>query len=366
MCVLFFVMTYHQFALSQSDDIKSLVLSESVRLRHSMPLQYHIRLSILTTKSSPSRIQMRNVSIWRLRDKYRCDVSIVSDSQDPESDGSRDITCRNCDRSGYAIQTRCGNSSYRAVANFIPIDADFDKKDAWHIDWRGLGLLGEEIESYSSMPMSARHDFFVKSKNVSVTDLNLEGSDCKLISHKRVEDRQNRYYQSETYYCKEFNLNPIKHSVSSDQYGMSAATEIKYQLLHGKYWYPLSLRTERKSGGQQTSEQIITIVHADFITPVNDRIFSLESMSLDNNQPIAFPEYKSIKDFPVWRNGKLDKKFTVEMLSREVDDLLGKSKAPTADQVPFMVRNVWLYYLAAAILILISILLIRQARKAQR
>ena len=56
-------------------------------------------------------------------------------------------------------------------------------------------------------------------------------------------------------------------------------------------------------GDKVESEETITVLVADFDTPIDPTVFTLAGLNLNDGQRIAYPDVPA-EDQPVWRNGK--------------------------------------------------------------
>jgi hypothetical protein len=351
----------------QNDNIT--ISQASTVLRGKMPQNYVITCSVATTISSgqgnpdESLTELKNISVWSMSGKFRTDIQYISSSLASENVGYRFVSCRNCDRSGFAITTACGSDKSRSTVKYNPINSSYDKTDEWNIDWRGLGLLNHPISKYHVNPWTQQNDYIAKYANTLPALDNVFGKKCTSLTQSKPGTASEADFTVTTSYCPEYSLNPVKHFASSKAHDMDTFTEIRYREIHPGVWFPESLIHTKTTKGKITFSETLTIISADFVSPIDEKVFTLEGLSLDDYQPVAFPEYKDIKDFPVWRNGKIDKNYTTEMMVKDAYNSLQGSQQPTPDTLPFMQRNSWIYYVGSGLLIVLAAVLFRKARR---
>lgn len=258
-----------------AQDDKASVLAKALASRKALPKQYHI---VLTESDSvgPNKPhhQFREISVWSKNDALRTDAFKKSSSFDPGGVGWREITCRNCERPGYAIKTRAGGGTSLVVADFSKLDAAFDAADYWRIDWRGLGLLQDSLDGYAKEPYTQTLDLLAVHANDAAEVKPLNGFPCLVLtSIPKGDVRLTRT----CWFRPDLGMNPVLCEDAASDWDFKKRTEVEYRKVGNlDAWYPSSVRHTRTQGGRLVFDEKLSVLLADFESPVADSVFTLD------------------------------------------------------------------------------------------
>lgn len=346
-------------------DGKTDVLVKAVAARRSLPSQYRVELTRTFTLSAgvKSQSQITEITVWSKKDSLRTDVVKKSSSADPDGVGWREITCRNCERPGYGVRTRAGRSISLAVVDLSRMDAEFDRLDQWRVDWRGLGLLPGGLDDYARKPYANAIDLLASRASDVVARKSLNGFPCLVLTSSPQGDVR---LTRTCWFRPDLGMNPVLWEDEVLASDFKRRTEIEYrQFASLGTWYPSSIHHTETRAGETVIDENLTIRLADFGTPVSDNVFTLAGLRLDNHQPVALPETPQVKDYPVWKDGKLDKTYTAGKMAAEAHDFLineSDKAPPQPDHAPPR----WPYYLGSVVIAFFGLILLLFARKARR
>lgn len=353
---------YGPIAIAAGQD-KNAVVAQVMASRKALPGEYHLEFTVVTKRAQagvPESPESSKVSVWSRGSLLRTDELVLSGALNKKDIGRRVIRCRNCERPGYSLFTKVGSKSAINIVEFNKIDAEVDRNDGWRIDWRGLGLLGYGLAQYGQFPMTQTMDMITGVSNCTVESVHLGETACVLVT---VPVRSARGMEnSRVWFGKDVGLNPVRFE---DAGGILQTTDITYQKIKNlNAWYPKTIRHIRNQGGRVFFDESITVESVSFGERLPDETFQLSGLKLDEQQPIAFPEIKRANDFPIWRNGKLDREYTGEM--QALDGIAWREQqsnlsSPVPDRAPPSDR--WYYYSGAAFLVILAGLLAYFARR---
>ncbi len=353
--------------LAENELKKEDVLARVASCRKSLPNEYSLVFSLKTTLSNPGvpdKVDVSQVSVWSRGNLLRTDQFKSSSTQDKEHELRRSITCRNCERPGYAIRTASGRKGMLRIVEFQKLGPDFDAVDAWRIDWRGLGILPNDLYAYNTDPLTQRMDLLAKVSEHTIQAVDLNGLASVLITVPIRSSREGDPPVSlKCWFGRDIGMNPIRFV---DDGALVQTTDITYQKLEKfNTWYPKTVHHVRTQRGKPIIDEMITVESVQFGEPIPDEIFQLAGLKLDDGQAIAFPEIKRNNDYPIWRNGKLDRSYTLEM--RAVDALEFRDKelnlqSAVPDQPQPGVGR-WVYFLGAFLFVALAGTLAYYARR---
>ena len=112
--------------------------------------------------------------------------------------------------------------------------------------------------------------------------------------------------QSETHFSIDEGHNPVfsTGTYKSDLGQLQLTTEIDWRKTPGHHRYPSRIHRTEKKGGTLESEETITVIDADFHNPIDPVVFTLDGLTLNDGQLIAYPDVPAEQQ-PRWRNGGL-------------------------------------------------------------
>ncbi len=360
--------SFARYAVGAENDLKKEdVLAQVTGCRKSLPNEYSLVLSLKTTLSNPGvpdNIDVSQVSVWSRGNLLRTDQFKSSSTKDKENELRRSITCRNCERPGYAIRTFSGRKGSLALVEFQKLGPDFDKVDGWRIDWRGLGILPNDLYAYNKHPLTQRMDLLAKVPEHTIEAVDLNGLPSVLITVPIRNSREGNPLGSlKCWFGRDIGMNPIRFV---DDGALVQTTDITYQKLE-KFdaWYPKTVHHVRTQRSKPIIDEMITVESVQFGEPIPDEIFQLAGLKLDDGQAIAFPEIKRNNDYPIWRNGKLDRKYTLEM--HAVDALEFRDKELNLGSAipdrPQSGVSRWVYFVGAFLFVALAGTLAYYARR---
>lgn len=101
--------------------------------------------------------------------------------------------------------------------------------------------------------------------------------------------------------------NPVWFKSDSESGGKSQqlTTEVRWRETVGNHLFPDRITHKSLKNGALVYEEIITIPHADFDSAVDQSVFTLAGLGLNESQPIAYPNTDA-SDWPVWHDGRAD------------------------------------------------------------
>ena len=333
--------------------------------REQISTHYHL---VVTTNSSSlgkvvgqKSIHQARIEIWAQDDKLRTDRRVTESTFDKSAVGCRTITCRNVSVKATLSGTVVGSSVARYEVRFDPINATTDKLDGWRIDWRKLGLLHGALTSYPKEPAESTLLQVEKNGVNEVRLVELDGAACRMIQVP-LQNRGNL----RTWFHPDQGFNPIRYE-SSWPTGVKVVTESTYKAIPGGGgWYPSRIEHFAESAGTELLRETIVIELAEFGLTIPKSTFTLAGLGLDDGQFIALPETKNANDYPTWKNGKLDTRYTSQKQASDAHALrlkLSTAEPPTPDAPPPTNR---VYYLAAAaVLAALAVVAFVLARRRQ-
>ena len=175
-------------------------------------------------------------------------------------------------------------------------------------DWRYLGLANASLCLYDQLKSRVAFPAFIREKGVQSRQASRGGLPCIIADLKREK------YDTSVWLSSQFGNNPVyfEQTIRLDDGPQVTTTEVTWQETKGGVLYPKTVKNKsviRTSSGRHNSEEVITVLHADFESPVDPLIYTIPGFGLNENQAIGFPEIKS-DDHPLWRNGKIDYEYT--------------------------------------------------------
>ena len=288
-------------------------------------------------------VHRARVAVWSRGNLLRTERTVLESYFDKSAPGVRTITCRNCERPGYAIRTVAGDATGRAEVGFERLDAEFERIDMWNIDWKRFGLRHGMIADYARGSADATLAELAAKGEREPQRSESGGRSCDVVSQPEVNGGRLR-----AWFCPELGGNPVRYEATWPG-ETSTVTEITYAKLPGGLgWYPEKVFHQEVSKGSELIRETVVVERADFGVVVPESTFTVAGLGLDDGQFIAYPEIKNSDKYPTLKNGKVDKEYTSG--KQAVDGYLasinrGDIPAPTPDAPPPTNRP---YYLASA------------------
>ena len=252
-----------------------------------------------------SRKWAYTAAIWRSGDKLRVDV------YDRESDGAADeqsrrgrhVTCRNCERENYTLVTTVlpAPPGTTHIVEFRDSRSQLSEYFVPDIDWRFLGLCNAPLATYNKIPITQSYRERMANPLLRTSEQDRNGGRCLVAEIKRDKGLSSIWFGLKEKY------NPVWHKSESESGGTASllTTEARWHETAGKHLYPERITHTSLRDGALYYQEIITVQHADFDSPVEPSVFTLAGLGLNENQPIAYPNTDA-GAWPVWRDGRAD------------------------------------------------------------
>jgi hypothetical protein len=294
---------------SASDRV-AVVVSQKARMPN------HYSLKVRTERRTPNaepplETEYSSIlQIWRDGNKVRVDHTEGRYTPPRPTYDSRDrlITCENCEREGYGVVTQVLPGAPPALHM-----VEFKKLGTWSFDyycagfdWRyfGLGNIGRCV--YPRAHVSADFTKFFGQSGVTTKFDKRGGVPCLLATRKLALNNSQWY----VWLSESDEYNPIFFEQKFDVDGVpeNRTTEIEWQRTAGGHLFPKRLKHNTiigVNGKKMPSEEVTTVLHADFDSPIDSAVFTVAGFGLNEGQVIGYPELED-KDRPRWKNGRVE------------------------------------------------------------
>jgi hypothetical protein len=290
-------------------------------------IQLQYRRQFYNQQDAVSRWSEYSARIWRAKSNLRIDVFNRNNETSHDSDFQvqRHVICSNCERSGHVLITMIYPPSHRTrhVVDFKPLKNHNPDYYGLDIDWRKLGLQNWSLPGYIHLDATAAYQNLYAQQRATISrDIRL-GKSCTVISDK-IDGREWKIWISD-----EDDGNPIFFDSTSQQQGViyHQSTDIKWMKSSGGHMFPQTIKHLEEKNGKLDNLEDITIIHADFKTPIDPVIFTLKGLDLNDNQRLMFPELQS-EDHPRWNQGGIDHSLSENAKSRDAVEMGKKSAVP--------------------------------------
>lgn len=320
---------------------------------------YHLTITLKVDERANEQLTSYHFEFeaWRKGDRYRLDRKLISESTDPKNNGTRYIYCRNCERVGMGLKTSMGPASNTPV-NFFNLDIDDPRH--YHIDWRYLGLRKSEIYNKGTRPDVDMLELR-KCSNPLLAEITKGASTLKQFHCDTPAGVAKVTFDGTA------SNNPIYFYLDARRGKdiLDSSTSVTYQEIDGIF-YPKSYSYSSKMNGKIVMHQFeLFVTLVEFNPVIEDKIFTLAGLNLDEGQPVRLPEIQDSSQQPTWRNGKLDRDYTWSKSATEGFKKLADKKAanPVPDVAPGIFDGRWPYFLVAAFFAIAGILIGRKIRR---
>lgn len=353
-------------------------IAESLKSRGSLSRDYHLIVTCESYSSDDASVKkadhmpmITKLEIWSSPSKFRSDYTILQMHDMPSAVGQVLIQCKDCERKGYTLTT--GKSASRNKVQVV----NFEKNEHRQIndfifDWRMLGMLNNELSAYHRIPYTFSLDTMAATCLNSTDHVNIEGSDCMVLTANRTLGESTRY---QIWLDVNKNYSPVRQIYHNGIYCTS--TDIQYEGIAGqKFYFPKLIRHVVLREGVEKSRETLTVKLAELNMPVPEKVFTFAGLDLIEGHPIHVPEISDPQKQPTWRNGKLDFEYTSTKQSADAYAKLAqqaeKNQSPLAplqgppvpDTAPPSDR--WLYFVGAGVLVVLAGVFIVLARKSRK
>jgi len=288
------------------------VIAEMITQKLKMSTTYRVRFRVESRQYVGQHVGRsgHTVSIWRAGEKLRIDTTeSVSDTPPPfpgmvrpGGDGSRQISCYNCERPGYYLHTSVapGNPKVTQIVAFDKTPAFATGFPEYDIDWRLLGMTNNVLRVYRLADVEGGCKNYLTNPKMVLSQAVRNLRPC-LVSALTTPTSQ-----SETHFSSGDGYNPIYRLwvYDKDQGRCKRATEIDWHKTPGNHLYPSRIKLSDMVGDQLESNETVTVIDADFHNPIDPVMFTVAGMNLNDGQLIAYPDVPAAEQ-PIWRNGGL-------------------------------------------------------------
>ena len=280
---------------------------------------YSLRLRIESrTPNAPAPIETAWAStlhIWRDGNKFRVDhldAQYTPVRREYEL-GSRHVLCENCEEEGYGIVTVVKPGSPSSLLHKVEFHRlgthNFDYY-CTHFDWRYFGLSNDFRCLYPRLHIATDFPKFFGAADVTTKTENRADAPC-LVAFRKSAALDQSVWLSER---DGFNPVYFESKFVVGDAPETRTTEIRWQRTAGGHVYPRTVKHNTMvsiKGVKYPTEEVVTVTHADFDSPIDPKIFTLAGFALNENQAIGLPGLEPL-DFPLWRDGKVDRSYTLK------------------------------------------------------
>lgn len=279
-----------------------------------MPNRYALKIRVESrVPNAPPPLESEwssTLQIWRDGKKVRVDhfdarYTPPRPNHDPRD---RHISCEDCERDGYGIVTT-------VVPGTPPTHhmVEFKRLGTWNFDyyctgfdWRYFGLSNDGLCDYPGLHIATDFPKFFGLPAI-VTRLDNRGVLPCLVASRKVALNNVEW---SVWLSERDGLNPVffenKFEVMAKP--ESRTTELSWQQTAGGHLFPKRVKHNTMistNGSKYPLEEVVTITHADFDSPIDPAVFTVAGFGLNENQVIGYPELDHQKQ-PRWRNGQVD------------------------------------------------------------
>lgn len=341
--------------------------AEVIAQKTRMPNRYTLKLRV-ETRTPTARPPLEaawsaTLYLWRDGNKFRVDHldELFTPPRSTHVLGSRHVTCENCERDGYGIVTTIlpGTTPNQHMVEFRrfggPLGFDYS---CTHFDWRYFGLSNACKCIYPRLHIAVDFPKFFKQPGVVTRTEDRGGAPCLVATVNTPK------YDQSVWLSERDGFNPVffEDMMRFGDIPEPRTTEISWQRTAGGHFYPKRVKNNTiatADGTKHATDEVITVTHADFDSPIDPAVFTLAGLGLNENQAIGLPGLDTM-DCPLWRNGQVDHSYTVrkrmEELARSQSNGTGPSEAGRPIQVryPSQGNTTLIVGIVAAVLAVVS------------
>jgi hypothetical protein len=312
-----------------------------------------------TGKKEDETRERRRFEVWSDGKRSRLDWTILEHNREPKQVNRRHITCRHCEREGYAAYTVRGKGFIHTV-DFRKITPEFEAADSMNLDWAHLGFMSGYTRS-----LTARDEFSVLLKpEATVSASRLVENGETVFRYESVLQNPNCLRRIDL--LPEKGYNPSTVAVICDKENYRQVMNAEYALdPHSQLWFPKKIRyTKTASENFIFSDNQLTFETVELNVPIPEVTFTLAGFDLVDNTAIQFPEVKKLEEAPTWQKGKADPKRPLGDVVRETYEKMNQTgaRAPVPDNPPSWFSRSWPYLVAGGLTIL-AVFLFRSSRR---
>ncbi|MFO0799500.1 MAG: hypothetical protein U0804_18685 [Gemmataceae bacterium] len=199
-------------------------------------------------------------------------------------------------------------------------------------DWRFFGLSNDGRCLYPGLQVGTSFPAFFRLPDLVTRSDRRDGVPCLVATWTKENLERSVWLSESVAFNPVFFMDRFEDKEKSE----TRTTEISWHRTPGGHLYPKSISHNSiitRGGGRYAFEEVTTISHADFASPIDPTVFTLAGLGLNEGQVIGLPGLKH-EDCPVWHNGKLDPAYTVRDRDNERAKLLPVS-TPSGPPAPY-------------------------------
>lgn len=310
-------------ALQSTTPAVSLHAKAVIDQRSRMPNRYSlkVRVETQTPKATPpyERETSLTYHVWQDGDKFRVDGldGQFSPPRPTQDSNIRHVTCLNCEREGFGIVTTvlANPRPPLHVVGFHRLESRNFDYGCTRFDWRYFGLCNVGKCAYTQKHVAMDFTNFFMRSNIVTRQDKRNGTPCLAATAKTTGSDQSVWLsEHDGYNPVLFADHLVFNGVPEDR-----TTEVSWQKTPGGHYFPKTVKHNAivfQDGQRRAQEEIITITHADFDSPIDPAVFTLAGLGLNENQVVGFPDLETA-DYPYWRNGKVDYDYTLRKRMNE-------------------------------------------------
>lgn len=309
-------------------------------------LVVHEETALNAIPGAVKEIRKYRHEVWFANGKNRTDRTILESNVETLSGqiGQRSITCRNCERPGFAITNNQGDKFVSSL-KYEKMDAEFENRDWLHFDWKQMGLLHESLGKYHSRSADSSLRGLQRMDKPEV-ESKIEG---QMTLHTASVSGQPGAIFTCTF-RPDYSNNPVRYLTRSAvrdpaEKPMEKVTEIEYSNANSAgIYYPKVIRHRLSQGGVPTFDQTLKFETVELNEPIPVSVFTLAGLALKKGTPIEVPEIQDIRKQPTWGDGHVDRERTRGKQADEYYAKLESQSSPVPD-IPEPGRT-WPFYVA--------------------
>jgi hypothetical protein len=290
----------------------NIVIQQQLRYLQNNGSNFTLSLQIESLDRSDSAADFQTKSLFKY-DIYRLNSKIRMDKADLS--GTSEISdyswCLNCQ-----FENRITNITHFATTSITPVYFEEPDKSPYREDILVNRLFRPYSQGFfgSKMTNEFESTFQFISNSKFVRKESVDGIECRLFEYKSPTQVTLSYWFESNANSRLLKFQVVPHQKQSVA---SFTTIMKYDNSIESKQFPSLIQTIQEKSNGKARKELIKIKNCTF-NSTDPKVFELNNLPIREGQPLALPQYKEIKDYPLWRNGGPDLKFTVEDATREV------------------------------------------------
>lgn len=246
--------------------------------------------------------------VWRDGKQFRVDHfdAQYTPPRLKEDPRDRHVACENCEREGYGLMTTVlpGSPPVLHLVQFHRVGTWSFDRYCTGFDWRYFGLSNASTCMYQHLHVAADYQKLFGQPDMLTRSEKRGGLPCLVASKKT--DRLDR----SVWLGEQDGFHPVYFEDVIQVEGVPEArtTEVSWQRTPGGHLFPARVKHNSivsLDGKKLAFEEVVTVTHADFDSPIDPAVFTVAGLGLNENQLIGFPDLEP-QDQPRWRNGEID------------------------------------------------------------